>query len=186
MPRISEGTRGKVGPLSPGQWRDAARSLNESKAKNAGQQTNATESFLARIKSDPKQISTFRWRYQWEEIVIKDDHSIEAKPAPRQNRPDSAALGQFTWALNMCEMCQVGGSPTTVGPGINIASIPPGFEPKPIAANTCVIMNAFLRKSGKVVYCFSMPNAIDGTCTSSLGGGSGGSGGTGQTDGGTP
>jgi hypothetical protein len=104
--------------------------------------------------------STTRWRYAWEEVVLKDDNTVVTPATRRANGTDAT-----TYAINLCELCQAGASPTKVGPGVTISTIPAGFTLQPIAANTCVIMYALRRASGKQLFCFSMPNAIDGACT---------------------
>lgn len=172
MPRLTEGTKGKVGPANPGAWRKAARKLNANERKPIQSPGQVYDSFIARITGNTALSgSTTRWRYQWEECLVKDDYTVtkstDAAPVKglRASRSDAGTLGEWTHAINLCEMCQAGASPTTIGPGVTISGIPSGFSVKPIATNTVVIMHALQRKSGKVLYAFSMPNAIDGTCS---------------------
>lgn len=174
MPRLSEGAKGKVGPASAGAWREAARKLNKAAVQVASGKGAIHESFLARIKSGPEAIgaSTTRWTYQWEEVSIKTDWTYEAVSGGRRSRAKSGSAGEFTWALNLCEMCQ-GSSATMLGPGVTASTIPSGFSLQPIAEHTCVVMHTVRFKSGKTLYCFSMPNAIDGSCPAFTGGGGG-------------
>jgi len=162
MPRLTPTSAGKVGPMQPGQYRDLARDAN--KPKTIGKDSRLggpTETFIARIKSGAVLLSgsTNRWRYAWEEVVVKDDNSVVATATRRANGSDAS-----TYAINLCEMCQQAGGATKVGPGVTITSIPAGYAVAPIAENTCVIMHAMQRASGKQLFCFSMPNAIDGSC----------------------
>lgn len=165
MPRLNEASKGRVGPANSGAWRDAARKLNKSAVQVASGKGAVYESFLARIKASPEAIgaSTTRWTYQWEEVAIKSDWTYEVVTGGRRSRAKSGAAGEFTWAINLCEMCQ-GSSATMVGPGVAISSIPSGFSVQPIAEHTCVVMHAARFKNGKSLYCFAMPNAIDGAC----------------------
>jgi len=173
MPRLSATSTGKVGPLTPGQVRHLARETNRPQLK--GQQASTSQQadwFIAKIKASPVLLSgsTTRWRYAWEEVVLKDDNTVITTATRR-----ASGTAATTYAINLCELCQAGGG-TKAGPGVTISSIPSGFEVKPIAENTCVIMHALRRASGKQLFCFSMPNAIDGTCQSNLIGGGGGGG----------
>lgn len=135
------------------------------------------ETFIAKILANPVAITgaTSRWRYAWEEVVVKDDHKTESLSGKRMSRSTGTG-SEFTYALNLCEMCQSITSPTKVGPGVTISSLPSGFTVQPIAENTCVIMHAMRRRSGLLLYAFSMPNAIDGSCQNNLNAGGGGSG----------
>jgi hypothetical protein len=120
------------------------------------------ETFIAKILASPVSVGTNRWRYAWEEVVVKDDHEVTTPSGKRASR-SSGGDSEFTYALNMCEMLQ-SVTATEVGPGITVSSIPAGFTVRAIAENTCVIMHAMNRRSGRPLYAFSMPNAIDGTC----------------------
>lgn len=163
MPRLASNSKSKVGQIYPGQFRHLVRELNRPELK--GRQSPKPEFadwFIAKIKASPALLSgsTTRWRYAWEEVVLKDDNTVVTTSARRANGTDAT-----TYAINLCELCQAGASPTKVGPGVTIATIPAGFTLQPIAANTCVIMYSLRRASGKQLFCFSMPNAIDGACT---------------------
>jgi hypothetical protein len=148
--------------MQPGQYRDLARSVNDPKRQGkTGSPSGVTDIFVARIKSGAVLLSgsTNRWRYTWEEVVVKDDNAVVATATRRANGTDAS-----TYAINLCEMCQQPGGATKVGPGVTISSIPAGYAVAPIAENTCVLMHAMQRASGKQLFCFSMPNAIDGSC----------------------
>lgn len=175
MPRLTEGSKGRVGPASPGAWRSAARALNEPKDLGAAVDTkNERESFVARIKSNPHAVTSVRWLYQWEEVFIKSDLSVETFTSAKRSRLDVATGYLESYAINLCEVCQSVGSASVVGPGVSISNIPAGFSLRPISENTCVIMFPVTRKDGRIQYAFSMPNAIDGSCPSFTGGGGGG------------
>lgn len=165
MGRISETSSGKVGPALPGAWRAAAKMWNLPWRKGrAADERGTHETFIARIKASPNSISSTRWRYQWEEVFLKDDLSVATFTAARRSRLDAGAGYLDSYAINLCELCQVAATPTVLGPGIVLSHIPAGFSLQPIAENTCVIMHVFNRVSGKIQYAFSMPNAIDGAC----------------------
>lgn len=171
--RVPTNSTGKVGPMNPNQFRKVAASANKvAQIELASDQAGVASSFVAKIKASPVSIGTNRWRYQWEEVIVVDDNSVVTAGVARKN---SGLTGmEFTWALNLCEMCQSISSPTKVGPGVTISTIPAGFSVQPISEGTCVVMHAMKRRSGKPIFCFSMPNAIDGTCTAFTGGGGGG------------
>jgi hypothetical protein len=150
-----------------------SRNLNERRVdhrdsrqpKTQGQRSadrSTYETFIAKILASPVSVGTNRWRYAWEEVVVKDDHGIATPSAKRASRSTGTAA-EFTYALNMCEMCQ-SISASLVGPGVTVSTIPSGFSLQPIAENTCVVMHAMNRRSGRPLFAFSMPNAIDGTC----------------------
>lgn len=163
MPRVSEASRGKVGPLSPGQFRQLASLANTVQERGDRSQTaSGSDWFIAKIKASPVLLSgsTTRWRYAWEEVVLKDDNTVVTTSARRANGTDAT-----TYAINLCELCQQPAGATKIGPGVTITSIPSGYSVAPIAENTCVIMHALRRASGQQLFCFSMPNAIDGACT---------------------
>lgn len=174
MPRLGATSTGKVGPLTPGQMRHLARETNRPQLKGRQAPTaQQADWFIAKIKTTPVLLSgsTTRWRYAWEEVVLKDDNTVITTATRRASGTDAT-----TYAINLCELCQAGASPTKVGPGVTISTIPAGFTLQPIAANTCVIMYALRRASGKQLFCFSMPNAIDGSCSANFAGGGGGGG----------
>lgn len=161
MPRISETTKGRVGPMAPGQFRELTSKANKPARIGKGtQRPDPGDWFIAKIKSNPVLLSgsSNRWRYRWEEIVLKDDNTTLATSTRRASGTEAV-----TYAINLCEICQAG-SGTKIGPGVTISTLPSGFAAQPIAENTCVIMYALRRASGKHLFCFSMPNAIDGAC----------------------
>lgn len=148
-----------------GQRRSDYRESKQPKVQGQRSDGRGTyETFVAKILASPVSVGTNRWRYAWEEVVVKDDHGIATPSAKRSSRSTGTAA-EFTYALNLCEMCQSTASPTKVGPGVTISTIPTGFSVQPIAEGTCVVMHAMNRRSGRPLFAFSMPNAIDGTCT---------------------
>ena len=49
------------------------------------------ETFVARILASPVSVGTNRWRYAWEEVVVKDDHGIATPTAKRASRSTGTA-----------------------------------------------------------------------------------------------
>ena len=187
----------KVGPWSPNQIRAIADAVN--KVNDAAPQPNSGASsgptvFLARItgstpvsgktatvggSASPQPVA---WTYDWEEVSVNTSDAYETNKGYRRTSTLAGTKGK---AFNGCEGPQMIGATTTLGPGITTTNIPNTFTFKPIATNTVVLMYALSRDNGEPLFFFSVPNAVDGTCTSSLAGGAGG-GGAGQGDIGAP
>jgi hypothetical protein len=111
------------------------------------------------------------WTYDWEEVSLNTGGTYETAKAYRRTSTLAGTKGK---AFNGCEGVQMIGATTTLGPGITTANIPSGFTFKQIATNTVVLMYALSRDNGEPCFFFSVPNAVDGTCTSSLTGETGG------------
>lgn len=176
----------KVGPWSPNQVRAIADAVN--KVNDAAPQPNSGSAsgptiFLARITgSTPVSGKTatvggsatpqpVAWTYDWEEVSVNTGGTYETA---KNYRRTSTLAGTKGKAFNGCEGVQMIGTTATLGPGITTAYIPNGFSFKPIATNTVVLMYALSRDNGEPLFFFSAPNAVDGTCSSSLTGEGGG------------
>jgi len=176
----------KVGPWSPNQIRAIADAVN--KVNDAAPQPNSGASsgptvFLARITgSTPVSGKTavyggdpsarpVAWTYDWEEVSLNTGGTYETTKSYRRTSTLAGTKGK---AFNGCEGVQMIGATTTLGPGISTSNIPNGFTFKEIATNTVVLMYALSRDNGEPLFFFSVPNAVDGTCTSSLTGETGG------------
>lgn len=182
----------KVGPWSPNQIRAIADAVN--KVNDAAPQPNSGASsgptvFLARItgstpvsgktatvggSASPQAVA---WTYSWEEVSVNTSDAYETTKGYRRTSTLAGTKGK---AFNGCEGPQMIGTTAVLGPGITTTNIPNTFTFKPIATNTVVLMYALSRDNGEPLFFFSVPNAVDGTCTSSLTGGGGG----GEIDGG--
>lgn len=163
MPRLVPSRNARDQHETRAQFRDRKQPVQR---QVNGADTTGHTTFIARILSNPVLItgSTARWRYAWEEVAIKDDHTVLtfSNAGARRSR-STGTESELTYAINLCELCQAT-SATKVGPGITVGSLPTGFSLQPIAEHTCVVMHAMKRRSGKPLYAFSMANAIDGTC----------------------
>lgn len=172
----------KVGPWSPNQIRaiaDAVNKVNDTAPQpNSGASSGPTV-FLARITgSTPVSGKTavyggnpsarpVAWTYSWEEVSVNTSDAYETNKGYRRTSTLAGTKGK---AFNGCEGVQMIGATTTLGPGISTSNIPNGFTFKEIATNTVVLMYALSRDNGEPLFFFSVPNAVDGTCTSSLAG----------------
>ncbi|MCE2874551.1 MAG: hypothetical protein LW625_02770 [Planctomycetaceae bacterium] len=176
----------KVGPWSPNQIRaiaDAVNKVNDAAPQPNGGASTGPTVFLARITgSTPVSGKTavyggnpsarpVAWTYDWEEVSLNTSDAYETAKAYRRTSTLAGTKGK---AFNGCEGVQMIGATTTLGPGITTANIPSGFTFKQIATNTVVLMYALSRDNGEPCFFFSVPNAVDGTCTSSLTGETGG------------
>jgi hypothetical protein len=186
MIRVAGNWKHSVGPWSPSMIKviaDAVNSASERQDTTAPAQRSAPMIFLARITgSTPVSGKTavyggdpsarpVAWTYDWEEVSLNTGGTYETAKAYRRTSTLAGTKGK---AFNGCEGVQMIGATTTLGPGITTANIPNGFTFKEIATNTVVLMYALSRDNGEPCFFFSVPNAVDGTCTSSLTGETGG------------
>jgi len=186
MIRVAGNWKHSVGPWSPSMIKviaDAVNSASEKQDTTAPAQRSAPMIFLARITgSTPVSGKTatvggsatpqpVAWTYDWEEVSVNTGGTYETA---KNYRRTSTLAGTKGRAFNGCEGVQMIGTTATLGPGITTAYIPNGFSFKPIATNTVVLMYALSRDNGEPLFFFSAPNAVDGTCSSSLTGDGGG------------
>ena len=114
-------------------------------------------------------IGVNRWKYQWLEASLSNGDF--AYGANWYGGTDGAVDG-IDYAYNTCEWLQHEDA-SAVGPGVLLSNIPEGFEVKPVALYTAVVMHRVWTGTG-MGYVFTCPNAIDGTCPTSLAPGGGG------------
>lgn len=130
---------------------------------------------VARIESFTP-IGTYRWLYTWS--------LAEIQPTNVGSGYNFAVRTGETWytgeALNVCEGFNSGGY---VGPGIDPANIPAGFDVQPITGyvilfpqNRTIATTGGVTAGGEEMWVFYAPNAIDGQCATPI---------TGDTDYGT-
>ena len=192
MIRVAGNWKHSVGPWSPSMIKviaDTVNSASERQDTAAPAQRSAPMIFLARItgstpvsgktatvggSASPQAVA---WTYSWEEVSVNTSDAYETTKGYRRTSTLAGTKGK---AFNGCEGPQMIGTTAVLGPGITTANIPSGFTFKAIATNTVVLMYALSRDNGEPLFFFSVPNAVDGTCTSSLTGGGGG----GEIDGG--
>lgn len=121
---------------------------------------------VARIESYTL-IGTYRWLYTWS--------LAEIQPSSVGGGYEFAARAGENWyvgqALNVCEGYNSAGY---VGPGIDPANIPAGFDVQPITGyvilfpqNRAIITTPGtppVSEGGEEMWVFYAPNAIDGVC----------------------
>lgn len=104
--------------------------------------------------------TNYRWLYTWSRAEIRPD--TVGSGYDFQGRPGEAFyVGE---ALNICEAAN---SLSYVGPGIDPANIPAGFQVMPIFGYVLLFpmrRNTEGTAGGELMWCFYSCNAIDGTC----------------------
>ena len=130
-------------------------------------QSERTNCILALIESaTPIPGTNYRWLYTWTRAEIRPT----SVGSGHDFIPRTAELWQQGEALNVCEAAN---SVSYVGPGIDPANIPAGFQVMPIFGY--VLLYPMRRNNetsggsptaggGELMWCFYSCNAIDGTC----------------------
>lgn len=162
--RITGSSKGKVGPWTPNMVRRIAEVVNAAQPQESppgGPKEHVI--FAARITGAESQLPETRvWKYLWEEVFYKNDGTIEIEYASRRKSENIETWGK---AYNGCEGPQfIKTYANVIGPGVTLSLIPLGFNVRPIATDTIVIMHLLRRINGQPLYLFSCPNAIDGFC----------------------
>jgi hypothetical protein len=118
-------------------------------------------SLLAFIDSaTPIAGATYRWLYAWTRAEIKTTASGTGYDF--QSRP-----GEAFYTGNALNICEAANTASFVGPGIDPANIPAGFDVQPISGYVHLFPMRRITAGaagGELVWCFYAPNAIDGTC----------------------
>jgi hypothetical protein len=96
-------------------------------------------------------ISNYRWTYSWEEATVTG------------TTPSTRAQGLTGNALSVSELSN-GAPPTTYAYGVPSVDLPAGFAPKAIPMGTYVILSAFRRSDGSLMWLIINTQAISGTC----------------------
>lgn len=156
---IKPNIRSNFGPLSPRGFNKMAAKVNERTTRDATRDLlPGTKVFIAGITGNVIIHSNRRFKYTWE--------TANFEPSTGYYVSNPSSINYTTtniYAYNTCEALQQS-SGTNYGPGIVAANIPSGFVLKAIATGTYVQMLQHRDREGNVVFSFSMPNAIDGTC----------------------
>jgi len=130
-------------------------------------QAERTNCILGLIESaTPIPGTSYRWLYTWTRAEIRPT----SVGSGHDFQPRTAELWQQGEALNVCEAAN---SASYVGPGIDPANIPAGFQVMPIFGY--VLLYPMRRNNetsggspvaggGELMWCFYSCNAIDGTC----------------------
>lgn len=130
-------------------------------------QSERTNCILGLIESaTPIPGTNYRWLYTWTRAEIRPT----SVGSGHDFIPRTAELWQQGEALNVCEAAN---SASYVGPGIDPANIPAGFQVMPIFGY--VLLYPMRRNNetsggsptaggGELMWCFYSCNAIDGTC----------------------
>ena len=97
-------------------------------------------------------ISNFRWTYTWDEAQISG------------TTPATSTTGLTSQsALSVSELSN-GAPPTTYSYGVPSADLIGTFQPKQIPVGTYVILSAFRRTDGSLMWLIINTQAISGTC----------------------
>jgi len=143
----------------------ALRSVDPERAARI--QSQQTQCILGLIESaTPIPGTNYRWLYTWTRAEIRPT----SVGSGHDFQPRTAEVWQQGEALNVCEAAN---SVSYVGPGIDPANIPAGFQVMPIFGY--VLLYPMRRNNetsggsptaggGELMWCFYSCNAIDGTC----------------------
>ena len=95
-----------------------------------------------------------RWLYTWTQANIgSTNRYIFEVPA--------SEAWYYGEALNTNEAAN---TTSFIGPGIDPANVPAGFQVKPVAVGMYVLLYPGRRVNGTPIWLFAVENAIDGTC----------------------
>lgn len=96
-------------------------------------------------------ISNFRWTYDWQEAEVAG------------TTPSAKATGITGSALSVSELSN-GAPPTSYSYGVPSVDLPATFAPKQIPVGTFVILSAFRRTDGSLMWLIINTQAISGQC----------------------
>ena len=118
-------------------------------------------SLLVKIESaTPIAGTSSRWLYTWTRAEIQ--------PTSVGSGHDFLArAGEAYYAGNALNICEAANTSTYVGPGIDPANIPAGFDVQPISGFVHIFpmrRKTASNEGGELMWCFYSCNAIDGTC----------------------
>jgi len=153
--------RGSIGPFTPRGYNKIAQAVNKVKdAQEFDKPSQVPSVFLAKILVATVVLTNRRWKYTWAMAnQLHSDFKLQADGAS-----DLTYASTQLYAYNGCEGLQQN-SGTFDGPGFEHAHIPSGYTLQPIANGTYVIMLMVPDSDGALSFVFSIPNAIDGTCS---------------------
>lgn len=159
--RIKPNIRSSIGMITPRVFNKIAKTCNkrEKELEPTSREYRPTV-FFACIIDATEVVAGRQWKYTWTrsqitvsttaEFVMTDEYSLNYNN------------GNF-YAWNGCEMAHLANGDYN-GPGFLNANIPVGYSLQPICVGTHVIMMSERSTDGNLIFVFSIPNAIDGTC----------------------
>jgi len=162
-PTITHG----LGALTPQTWREISTVVNQGLAqvRSVPAAGGDRSYFTAKITGATQISGIARWKYDFEQVQF----DLSASPPTAYTVPNgltSATVNaEERKAWNTLETANTSTSAygIAVTSGINIASTQ-GFTIRAIPMGALVEMAIVRAKDGKLVYQFSAPNPIDGTC----------------------
>jgi hypothetical protein len=96
---------------------------------------------------------TNRWEYSWVRAEVLNNAAKQFQQVPSE-----------AWYTGTAYNAMEGGNnATTVGPGVLVANIPPGFSVKPVAGYVLIFPHRLTDGTERWLFC--VPNAIDGICS---------------------
>jgi acyl-CoA reductase-like NAD-dependent aldehyde dehydrogenase len=109
----------------------------------------------AKVTSYTVVTADLKWKYDWEEV------RFTASSTSIATKTNGLAKARAGFAYNWNELANAVGHWSPLGfPG----NVPVGFNLKPIATGTPVLLFPIRDTTGKVFWCFDKVNAIDGEC----------------------
>lgn len=155
---IKPNIKNNFGPFTPRGFNKLAAKANESKLFQTSKNFDKLPPlFIAQITGKVDIITDRRWKYTWE------SGNLDSSEFFVENFLITYSI-TGVYAYNTCEALQQSGGQNN-GPGFINNNIPSGFKLKPIATGTFVHMFMNRGSDSKIRFTFSMPNAVDGTCS---------------------
>lgn len=159
--RIKPNIRSSMGLITPRVFNKIAKTCNKrEKALEPTRREYKPTVFFACIIDSEVVEEGRQWKYTWTRSQIVT--STTGDFVVEQNYSMRFENGNF-YAYNGCEMPHLLNGDID-GPGFQHANIPVGYALQPICAGTHVIMMSERATDGNMIFVFSIPNAIDGTC----------------------
>ena len=159
--RIKPNIRSSMGLITPRVFNKIAKTCNKrEKALEPSSKEYKPTVFFACITGFEVVIADRQWKYTWTRSQIVTSSTGDF--VMESNYSLTFENGNF-YAYNGCELAHRVNSDYD-GPGFLHANIPAGYALQPICAGTHVIMMSERSTDGNMIFVFSIPNAIDGTC----------------------
>ena len=95
-----------------------------------------------------------RWLYQW----------TQANVGSTNRYIFTGAAGEAWYYGEALNVTEAANTLTFIGPNIDPANVPAGFNVMPVAVGMYVLLFPGRRVDGSPIWLFSVENAIDGTC----------------------
>lgn len=159
--RIKPNIRSSMGLITPRVFNKIAKTCNKrEKALEPSSKEYRPTVFFACIIDATVVVAGRQWKYTWTRSQISDSTTSEFVMTDEYSL--NYNNGNF-YAWNGCEMAHLVNGDYN-GPGFQNANIPAGYALQPICTGTHVMMMSERSTDGNLIFVFSIPNAIDGTC----------------------